>query len=269
MRIRFYKYQGTGNDFIMIDDRDKSFPANDTGLIARLCHRRFGIGADGLILLQPLEGYDFYMQYFNSDGRESSMCGNGGRCIVAFAHQLGVIKNETKFMAIDGEHEAKIEGQRVELKMKDIDNIDIRDADTYVLNTGSPHYVSFTKEDIHHKDIVTLARTIRYGAEFKNEGINVNFANQSGESVIQMRTYERGVEDETLSCGTGVTATAIALAVRNKKNTGEHGVHVMVMGGRLDVSFMYDSALNQANNVWLKGPAVFVYEGDIDFKSVN
>ncbi len=263
MTLHFYKYQGTGNDFILLDDREKEFPVNDTKLVAELCDRRFGIGADGLILLQPHPTTDFYMQYFNSDGRESSMCGNGGRCIVAFANRIKVIPNRTKFTAIDGIHEAIIASNRVELKMNDVHVIDNRLDDVYVLNTGSPHYVQFLKEDTANTDIVQMAKTIRYNAEFTEEGINVNFANNLGPNSIKMRTYERGVEDETLSCGTGVTATAIALGLKNKLTSGEQTIHVQVMGGRLEVSYILDAENHAAREVWLKGPAEFVFEGEV------
>ena len=263
MTLTFYKYQGTGNDFIMIDDRNKTFPAHNNALVAQLCDRRFGIGADGLILLQNHPTTDFYMQYYNSDGNESSMCGNGGRCIVAFANQLGVIKEKTVFTAIDGVHEATYANQRVELKMNDVTNIDCRADEVFVLNTGSPHYVQFKKEDILTTEIVPLAKSVRYNNEFTKEGINVNFANILGDTNLQMRTYERGVEDETLSCGTGVTATAIALAIKNGSSTGPQNVQVKVMGGALEVTYDFNKELPTASNVWLKGPAVFVFEGKV------
>lgn len=264
MNIRFHKYQGTGNDFIMIDDREKTFPAGDQALIARLCDRRFGIGADGLILLQPHASTDFYMQYFNSDGRESSMCGNGGRCIVAFAESLKVIQHKTRFTAIDGLHEALLANGRIELKMSDVGNIDSRPDQVYILNTGSPHYVAFKSEDIDETDILSPAQKIRYGAEFKAEGINVNFVNILGPGSIHIRTYERGVENETLSCGTGVTAASIALALRNHDRAGTYQVHVRVMGGWLEVSYDFNPETNSASEIWLKGPAKFVFEGTIE-----
>lgn len=264
MNIRFYKYQGTGNDFIMIDDREKTFPADNKELIERLCDRRFGIGADGLILLQPHPSTDFYMQYFNSDGRESSMCGNGGRCIVAFANQMKAIPNRTRFMAIDGVHEATYAKARVELKMNDVNQIEARPDEVFVLNTGSPHYVAFKHNDIDAAEIITSAKAIRYNNEFKADGININFVNVLGPESIHIRTYERGVEDETLSCGTGVTASALAFALRNRFVSGEYTIHVRVMGGWLEVTFKYDSATSAFSDVWLKGPATFVYEGEIE-----
>lgn len=264
MNIHFYKYQGTGNDFIMIDDREKSFPASDTDLITRLCDRRFGIGADGLILLQPHPTSDFYMQYFNSDGRESSMCGNGGRCIVAFARFLKVIHQHTRFTAIDGLHEATIHQERVELKMSNVQTIERRSENTFVLDTGSPHYIEFRNDDIDSIDIVTPARSVRYNTEFKANGINVNFVNALGPDSIHIRTYERGVEDETLSCGTGVTAASIALALRNNDLPGTYTIHVRVMGGWLEVSYTIQPDTLSATDIWLKGPAQFVFDGKME-----
>ncbi len=262
MSIAFYKYQGTGNDFIMVDDRNGQFPASDTGLIAALCNRRFGIGADGLILLQNHPDVDFYMQYFNSDGRESSMCGNGGRCIVAFARQLGIIEDKTLFFAVDGIHHAHISGDVVELQMKDVESVDIRDSNTYILNTGSPHFVKFMNGDLSHLEIVTEAHRIRYNEEFAAEGINVNFVNTEHDPAsLKIRTYERGVEDETLSCGTGVTASAIAYGLKMHLNGGAHTIDVEVMGGQLKVSYILDDQKKTFKEVWLIGPARFVFEG--------
>lgn len=257
-KLKFFKYQGTGNDFVMIDQREERYlTREDHATIEHLCDRRFGIGADGLILLQNREGYDFEMIYFNSDGRESSMCGNGGRCIVAFAEKLGVIEDHARFLAIDGEHEAiiRIDGW-VELKMTDVLNVETG-TDYFYLNTGSPHYIKFV-EDVNKVNVFEQGRAIRYSERFKTEGTNVNFVQPTG-TGITVATYERGVEDETLSCGTGVTAAAIAYYLKsNQKNTR---IPIQVKGGRLEVRF--EPKGEGFYNVWLCGPAQFVFEGEI------
>lgn len=257
--IPFFKYQGTGNDFVMIDQRATQYLTRaDVTVIERLCNRRFGIGADGLILLQNREGYDFEMIYFNSDGRESSMCGNGGRCIVAFAKQLGVIENKAHFLAIDGEHDAIVRPDGwVELKMTDVKNIEIG-TDFYYLNTGSPHYVTFVN-DIEQVNVFEQGRAIRYNDRFNAEGTNVNFV-ETNENGITVATYERGVEDETLSCGTGVTAAAIAHYLKAGKNINTN-IPIQVKGGNLEVRFEPENG--GFMNIWLCGPAELVFEGNI------
>src|SRR5690606_3669721 len=208
--MKFYKYQGTGNDFVMIDNRTNFFPKNDSELIAKICDRRFGIGADGLILLENDNSTDFKMVYYNSDGNESSMCGNGGRCLVAFAKKMNAITNETTFIATDGLHHATVlENGIVSLQMKDVEEINIH-SDYIFLNTGSPHHVTFV-DDLEHFDVATNGAKIRYSDLYGKAGSNVNFVKQISENHFAVRTYERGVEDETLSCGTGVTAVAIAM----------------------------------------------------------
>lgn len=256
MIIEFYKYQGTGNDFIIIDDRDNIFDADDSNLISALCERRMGIGADGLILLRGHVRYDFEMLYFNSDGNQSSMCGNGGRCIVAFANSLEIIKNETNFIAFDGLHKAKITEDEVFLKMQDVDNIE-GVGDGLVLNTGSPHYVEMV-DDLESLDINKEGLRIRNSSLFKSEGINVNFVLDS--SDITLRTYERGVEAETLSCGTGAVATAIAMYHANCIE--ENLVNINTKGGELSVSF--DEFNGKYRNIWLSGSVNLVYAGDFE-----
>lgn len=251
--VNFFKYQGTGNDFVIVDDRSKTFPVSQ-GLISKICSRRFGIGADGLILLQNHSEFDFQMIYFNSDGAESSMCGNGGRCIVAFAKHLGIINEKTNFLAIDGAHEAVINDEVVSLKMSDVLEVEEGD-DYYYLNTGSPHYVSFT-DDVAQLSLVEDARKIRYNSRFKLEGTNVNYVASLNDG-IKVRTYERGVEDETLSCGTGVTACAIASFL--KINNDQDQWTVETEGGELEVSF--DVVNTSFTNIWLTGKAVLVYKG--------
>ena len=257
MQQTFYKYQGTGNDFVMIDNRQQIFDKKDTKRVAFLCDRRFGIGADGLILLENHPDYDFKMVYYNADGNESSMCGNGGRCLVAFAKQLGVISDKAVFEAIDGLHHATIEGDIVKLQMLDVDTIENFD-DHVFLNTGSPHHVQF-ENDIEDFDIKSKGANIRYGAPYNEAGSNVNFVKKVSDSTFRVRTYERGVEDETLSCGTGVTAVAIAM--HRLGETDKKRVTLNVEGGKLEVSF--DIQNDSYNNVWLIGPATFVFKGSI------
>lgn len=259
MKLEFYKYQGTGNDFVIIDNRDSKLNENNYKLWAKLCDRRFGIGADGLMLLQKKRGFDFEMYYVNSDGKPTSMCGNGGRCITHFAKYIKVIKgNKAHFVAIDGKHEATIKGNTVKLKMKNVDSL--LDNKTYcVLNTGSPHYVVFS-DDVMHTDVVEKGRAIRNSAFFKKEGINVNFVEMRKNAAPLLRTYERGVEDETLSCGTGTVATALVLAAKNKSTAKDH-CDIQTIGGKLKVWFKQDK--KGFKDVWLEGPVEMVYKGKI------
>ncbi|GAB4092292.1 diaminopimelate epimerase [Flaviaesturariibacter terrae] len=259
MKHTFYKYQGTGNDFVLFDNRDGAYDALGTAQIRRLCDRRFGIGGDGLMLLNMADGYDFEMKYFNADGRESSMCGNGGRCLVQFAADLGIVQTDYRFLAVDGPHEASIglDGL-VALKMVDVTHIE-HDGNNFVLNTGSPHLVHLST-DVMHKDMVRIGREIRYSAPYEKEGINVNFVEQTNEAdEIIVRTYERGVEDETLSCGTGVTAAALVCA---HNENGFNRVEVRTKGGQLAVE--YDKNGNHFTDIWLIGPAERVFEGNIE-----
>jgi len=262
MQIEFYKYQGAGNDFIMIDDRELQFPTS-VELVNHLCDRRFGIGADGLILLRNYPDFDFEMVYFNSDGNLASMCGNGGRCTAAFAKQLGIKEEEYYFMAVDGEHRAFIKDRLVSLQMKNVNQISKRGSDI-VLDTGSPHYIRFV-DQIKDMDVVKLAKEIRYNQEFKEKGINVNFVAKDNAKAnhITLRTYERGVEDETLACGTGVVASALAYFQESndpKDEPTSHHIFVSAMGGELEVDFDYDPQ-NLYSNIWLTGPAELVFEG--------
>ncbi len=259
MMLTFYKYQGTGNDFVMIDNRDKKLSL-DLPAIKKLCDRRFGIGADGLILLENAKVYDFSMVYYNSDGAESSMCGNGGRCITAFAAFLGIMKNNAKFIAIDGEHEAKIfENGIVSLKMKDVSAIE-KSGNDFVLDTGSPHFVRFV-DKVSDVDVFHEGRKIRQSERFSAKGINVNFV-ELKDGVLNVRTYERGVEDETLSCGTGVTASALAVASAGLAN-GKGESEISVPGGNLKVKYK-NQEVNSFTDVWLEGPAAFVFKGEIE-----
>ena len=257
MQQTFYKYQGTGNDFVMIDNRQELFDKTNTKHIAFLCDRRFGIGADGLILLENHKELDFKMVYYNADGNESSMCGNGGRCLVAFAKQLGIIEDKAVFEAIDGIHYANIEGDIVKLQMQDVNAVE-QHSNHVFLDTGSPHHVQF-EDEIEDFDIKTRGAIIRYGEPYNEAGSNVNFVKKISEETFAVRTYERGVEDETLSCGTGVTA--VALAMNYLGETKKDLVTLQTQGGKLQVSFTKEG--NSYKNVWLIGPATFVYKGKI------
>ncbi|MEI6312106.1 MAG: diaminopimelate epimerase [Bacteroidota bacterium] len=256
--MEFYKYQGTGNDFIMIDDRTELFDSNDQRLIEHLCDRRFGIGADGLILLRNDTAYDFKMIYFNADGRASSMCGNGGRCIVAFAKFLNIIQHTTTFTAVDGIHEAKIENDIIHLKMNEVEHIR-NEQQHFILFTGSPHYVKQV-ENIDLIDVYKEGNAIRYSNEFKEEGINVNFIELIDAQYFKIRTYERGVEDETFSCGTGVVASSIVSSIIHNKNNTQF--KISTKGGDLQVQF--EQHKNKYKNIWLIGPAMQVFKGYIN-----
>jgi diaminopimelate epimerase len=257
MQIEFYKYQGTGNDFIIMDNRDKRYDSLTRQQVAFLCDRRFGIGADGLMLLNTHPDYDFEMKYYNSDGRESTMCGNGGRCLTQFAFDIGIDKTSFSFLAVDGPHEANINEKVVALKMNDVNQVR-HDHGDYILNTGSPHYVQFTN-DVMHLDVYKKGKEIRHNKEFEKEGINVNFVEQTElTDRIIVRTYERGVEDETFSCGTGVTAAALVSA---HNDSGFNRVEVKTKGGLLSVE--YEKKGDTFKNIWLSGPAVKVFSGTI------
>ena len=258
MDFEFYKYQGTGNDFIIFDNRRLLFPKNDTNLLARLCDRRFGIGADGVLLLENDKSADFKMVYFNSDGKPGSMCGNGGRCMVAFAKRLGLIDENTKFLASDGMHQARITRDLVALSMSDVSEIAEKKNASF-LNTGSPHHVQMV-EDLESFDVVREGRRIRYGI-YGETGSNINFVQQAGPDSFRVRTYERGVEDETYSCGTGVTAVAIAM--HHSGLTKAKSVGIATRGGDLRVSFF--NADSKYGNVVLEGPATFVFKGTISW----
>lgn len=256
MQLQFYKYHGTGNDFILLDNRTGSIKLAKEQ-IRFLCHRRFGIGADGLMLLKSHPDFDFEMDYYNSDGSGGTMCGNGGRCIVAFAKHLGIIQNETLFIASDGPHQASVDGNHlVKLKMIDVENIEDND-DHYFLDTGSPHYVKFV-EDVHKVDVYTKGKEIRYNEKYSKDGTNVNFVSME-KGGIAVRTYERGVEDETYSCGTGSVASAIAYYKINRLS--KPVIPIKTLGGELEVSF--EESKGQFTNVFLKGPARLVYKGEV------
>lgn len=264
MELPFFKYQGTGNDFVMIDNRTGFFPSSQE-LIEKLCHRRFGIGSDGLILLENEEGYDFRMVYFNADGREGSMCGNGGRCAVRFAHDLGLFDKETSFIAVDGLHEGVATEEIIRLKMGPVNGVDRNDEYDF-LNTGSPHYVTYV-DDIRETAVVEIGKDVRYGPKFGPlGGTNVNFVQLLGENHLSVRTYERGVEDETYSCGTGVTACVLSAHLREGWNGP---VTVETLGGTLQVDYL-EKEDAKFDDIYLIGPAVRVFEGSVstDLQSV-
>ena len=258
MKILFYKYQGTGNDFVMIDNRNNSFDKTNLNLIKKLCDRRFGIGADGLILIENITDLDFNMIYYNADGSKS-FCGNGSRCAVAFARFLGIIEDQALFLSTDGEHEACInKNGEVSLKMRDVLEIE-KGADYYFINTGSPHYI-VEVDDVEPINVRKEGAAIRYNDRFKEEGTNVNFVKYLSDS-LSIRTYERGVEDETLSCGTGVTASALSLA--DKMNLESGKIEVNAVGGTLQVVFKRFE--NEFKDIWLIGLAEMVYEVEIEY----
>ncbi|MCG9793191.1 diaminopimelate epimerase [Flavobacterium algicola] len=258
MQIEFYKYQGTGNDFVMVDNRTETFPKENTKVIAHLCDRRFGIGGDGLILLENDPDTDFKMVYYNSDGNQSTMCGNGGRCLVAFAKKMGVVDNNATFNAIDGLHHASINTDGiVSLQMIDVDTINEQPDYTF-LNTGSPHHVQLVK-DLKNYNIKENGAALRYGPLYGKEGSNINFVSKINDTTFSLRTYERGVEDETLACGTG--ATAVAIAMNATGQTDATAMNINVEGGKLAVSF--DKKDKSYTNVFLIGPAEFVFAGTV------
>jgi len=259
MDLTFSKYEGAGNDFVIIDDREMQFPESRTDLVKYFCDRRFGIGADGLMLLRPDNGTDYKMIYFNADGNEGSMCGNGGRCLAAFACRLGIIDKKAVFTAVDGIHEAEILSDNfVSLKMTDVLEIETG-KDFYYLNTGSPHYVKFVSS-IDEIDVFDEGRKIRYNKRFAASGTNVDFVQEYSDHIA-VRTYERGVENETLACGTGIVASVICTGLRKEINHGSFSSNVHARGGQLKVSFTRND--NIITDIWLEGPATYVFKGEI------
>ena len=257
MNLHFYKYEGCGNDFILLDNRSNKINLT-TRQINKMCNRHFGIGADGLMLLENLQGYDFKMVYFNSDGNESSMCGNGGRCITAFAQHLKIVKENARFMATDGEHLSVLNDGIVSLKMNDVNSIETH-TDYFFLNTGSPHVVKWV-DNIEAYPVFEEGRKIRYSEPFNSRGgTNVNFIEWKNDKLY-VRTYERGVENETLACGTGVTASVLIEAITCKTSHTNY-CDIVSMGGNLCVTYNKQND-NSFTDIWLKGPATFVFEGD-------
>ena len=257
MNIKFQKYQGAGNDFIIIDNRHLLYGLSHN-IVRQLCHRKFGIGADGLMLLEHCIEADFRMRYFNADGGEATLCGNGSRCIVDFAYHLGLFQHITRFMAADGEHEGQMTETGVKVKMHDVEHI-VTTTDYYYLNTGSPHYVKIV-DDAFETDVFAEGQKIRYSAAFAPEGTNVNFITPTA-SYLKVATYERGVENETLACGTGCVASTLAMALRNQDTSNIYDIKTK--GGNLKVSFERRPD-NTFTNIWLEGPAQKVFTGEIE-----
>jgi diaminopimelate epimerase len=253
----FNKYQGAGNDFIIIDNREGYFNPGDNELVKKLCDRRFGIGADGLILICTSEKYDFRMKYFNSDGFEGSMCGNGGRCSAAFSIKNGIAPIKLAFEAVDGIHTAEAENEIIHLGMNDVNETRLVNGN-YFINTGSPHYVIFTK-NVLKLDVNAEGSKLRWSDQFIPGGTNVNFVEIEKKRIF-VRTFERGVEEETLSCGTGVTASAIASVLSGHFDMSP--VSVRTKGGNLSVSFTISGT--KITEIILSGPATFVFEGEIE-----
>jgi diaminopimelate epimerase len=261
MKISFSKYHGTGNDFILINNLEERIWLTGEQIV-KLCHRKFGIGADGLIFLLPSGVSDFKMKYYNADGGEGTFCGNGARCITAFASKLGIIDTSCEFQALDGKHKGEIIqvlGNETIARVSLQDVTDIQKLNgNYVINTGSPHFVKFVK-DINNTDVFNEGKKIRWSKRFQPEGINVNFVGMN-ENQLVVRTYERGVENITLSCGTGVTASAIAYALATE--SAKPFYSVSTRGGHLKVSFIRTG--NHVTNVELEGPVMFVFDAIID-----
>lgn len=261
--MNFVKYQGTGNDFVLINGDTQEFDPTDYERVNALCNRRFGIGADGFIIIRSSDDADFEMLYYNADGKPGSLCGNGSRCAVAFAYREGFFTSpECKFMAYDGVHLAKYDSEShlVELQMNDVSKME-KGQGMVILDTGSPHYVTLV-EDLSDLDIVVAGRAIRYAPRFAEEGINVNFVETMDNNALKVATYERGVEDETFSCGTGVTACALGYHILNHANEqGSHEIQIHTKGGQLRVRF--ELVGNEFKNIWLIGPAVRVFDGRI------
>ena len=261
MNVNFFKYQGTGNDFILIDNREGVIQKKHYRYFSLWCDRHFGIGADGLILLQRAEGYDFQMKYFNSDGRESTMCGNGGRCIIQFASDLGIIQKKCSFMAIDGPHSGEVISRGVTLRMSDVKGLLSHSDSSFSLDTGSPHYVRLVK-GVKHFDVERKGRAIRHSRAYRESGINVNFAEWQN-NLLHVRTYERGVESETLSCGTGVVASALVWSFIQKWPRGKRlRLEIETTGGPLQVRFMRRGE-DEWTEIDLTGPAKRVFSGQL------
>lgn len=256
MTITFNKYQGAGNDFIIIDNRKGVVDPSDSPLIHRLCDRRFGIGADGLILVSCHDGADYEMKYFNADGKLGSMCGNGGRCTAHFAMRTGIAGAKQRFLAFDGLHEAFVAQDVVRLRIGDVYEHRKINGE-YSIDTGSPHYVVFT-DALDELNVVEEGKKLRWSPLFAPAGTNVNFV-QVDDWGLSIRTFERGVEDETLACGTGATASVIASVLAGHFDKAP--VAVRARGGALSVDFKIHE--DRITDIWLTGPATFVFEGKI------
>lgn len=261
MKIKFYKYQATGNDFIIIDAREENLVLEKKD-IQFLCDRHFGIGSDGLIIFGNSDKADFSMQFFNPDGSGGMMCGNGGRSIVKFASDKGVISDSCSFIAPDGLHFATINNDIISLKMVNPTLFQAHQ-DGYYINTGTSHFVVF-EEDLNKINIIEKGRSIRYDERFSHyNGCNVNFVEEISLNNIRIRTYERGVEDETLACGTGICAAALTYSIEKGLKNGKHTINISAKGGDLQVEFEKKSD-NSLSEVYLIGTANSVFEGEIE-----
>jgi len=256
MIFSFVKYQGTGNDFVIIDNRDKQFPIQNHSAVAQICHRNFGIGADGFILIESDDTSDFYMRYYNADGHEGSLCGNGSRCAIHFAKPLGLTTEKVVFRASDGLHKARFIAEEVALELHALSQWEQRE-DALFLDTGSPHHVVFVT-DVNAVDVAVKGAEIAHGAPYFSDGTNVNFVQVEDADTLHVRTYERGVEAETLSCGTGVTAAALAAHI--SKKTTSKTIQIQTRGGNLNVSF--SPTTNGYESIVLQGPAAPVFTGN-------
>lgn len=266
MKIHFFKYQATGNDFVLIDNRSGKYSFSPDQ-IRRICDRRFGVGADGLMLIEKHPSAHFNLQYYNSDGSES-LCGNGSRAAVNMAASLGMVNGKARFEAYDGLHDAEIKDGIVRLKMNNVREV-VKSGDDYFINTGSPHIIRFVR-NVKDYPVYEEGRKIRYSESFAPGGTNANFVEIQGDNTIFVRTYERGVENETLSCGTGVTAAALAASLHHLQSP----VSVRTLGGDLKVEFKSsqtpgksDQQTRQSDmfeDIYLIGPAKLVFEGDLE-----
>jgi len=260
MALQFFKYQATGNDFVILDNRmsNRAFSKNE---ITAICDRKFGIGADGLMLIENDAQLDFNLVYYNSDGSQS-LCGNGSRAAVSFASKLGIINGKTVFNAYDGSHEAELMSSGiVRLKMNEVTLVEQHGEDFFI-NTGSPHVIRFVK-DLDKFPVFEEGRKIRYSEKFGPSGTNANFVELLHDNTVFVRTYERGVENETLSCGTGVTAAALAASFLGYSSP----VKIKTLGGELQVEFTShkgDTAKPAFTSVFLVGPAKMVYKGELE-----
>ena len=257
MTINFYKYHGAGNDFIMIDNRSSVFLGDKKEFAIKYCSRRFGIGSDGVIFLEKDSEYDFMMDFYNPDGSQS-LCGNGSRCAGAFAYFLNIIGDQSTFRAIDGVHEGVLVDNGIKIKMGDVSKVE-HIGDDHFIDTGSPHYISYDSSS-KQRDIVEYGREMRYSDKYKAKGTNVNLINELSQNHIQIRTYERGVENETFACGTGATACGLSYALLNELDKGI--IDVDVKGGKLRIHFERNG--EDFKNIWLEGPAEFIFKGSID-----
>lgn len=258
MNLQFHKYHGAGNDFIIIDLTTFLYTLSNEQIVF-LCNRHFGIGADGLIIFKKHAIYDFEMVYYNSDGKPATMCGNGGRCIVAFAYHQKYIKELTTFIASDGTHQAEIiNNEYVKLKMKDISTVQIFD-DGFFIDTGSPHFVTFNY-DLNNVNVFEKGKEIRNETRFVPQGTNVNFCRHENDNTLTILTFERGVENETLACGTGAVASSIAYCAH--RPNGYYSIDLIAKGGKLNVTFEKNE--HRFTNIWLSGPVKFVFKGEIN-----